>query len=73
MRYSMANIGRHNRFIKLSNGKVHPVSNDYPGVELLPSVKTVRHFFAHSTMHQGEAVYPVDPALRCVGEVAEDE
>ena len=57
----------------LSNGDVHPVSDDFPGVERVPSVKTVRHFFDHSTMHQPEAVYPVDPALRCVGEVVEDE
>ena len=57
----------------LSNGDVHPVSDDFPGVERIPSVKTVRHFFDHLTMRQDEAVYPVDPALRCVGEVDEDE
>jgi hypothetical protein len=65
----------------LSNGKVYALSEDYPGevdhgyiaIERIPSVKTVRHFFDHSTMRQPEAVYPVDPALRCVGEVVEDE
>ena len=59
--------------IKLSNGKVFAVSDDFPGVERVPSVSTVRHFFDHLTMRQPEAVYPVDPALRCVGEVVEDE
>ena len=57
----------------LSNGDVHPVSDDFPGIERVPSVRTVRHFFDHETMHQPEAVYPVDPALRCVGEVDEDK
>ena len=62
------------RFInKLSNGSVYPVSKDYTGIEHIPSVKTVRHFFDHSIMHQSEAVYPIDPALRYVGEVVEDE
>jgi len=58
---------------KLSDGSVFAVSDDFPGVERVPSVKKVRHFFDHSTMRQPEAVYPVDPALRCVGEVVEDE
>ena len=59
--------------IKLSDGSVFAVSDDFPGIEQIPSVKTVRHFFDHSIMHQSEAVYPIDPALRCVGEVVEDE
>ena len=57
----------------LSNGDIYEVSKDFTGIERIPSVKTVRHFFDHSTMHQPEAVYPVDPALRGVGEVVEDE
>ena len=59
--------------ITLSNGKVFAVSDDFPGIERVPSVKKVRHFFDHLTMRQSEAVYPVDTALRCVGEVVEDE
>ena len=57
----------------LSNGDVYPLSDDFPGIEHIPSVKTVRHFFDHSIMHQPEAVYPVDPVLRCVGEADSDE
>ena len=57
--------------IKLSNGDVFAVSDDFPGIERVPSVSTVRHFFDHLFMHQPEAVYPVDPALRCVGSVSE--
>ena len=59
--------------IKLSNGDVCAISDDFQGIERVPSVKTVRHFFDHDTMHQPEAVSPVDPALRCVGEVVEVE
>jgi len=59
--------------IKLSNGDVFAVSDDFQGIERVPSVKTVRHFFDHLTMRQDKAVYPVDPALRCVGEVVEDD
>ena len=59
--------------IKLSNGSVYPVSDDFQGIEPIKSVRQVRHFFDHSTMHQSEAVYPIDPALRYVGEVVEDE
>ena len=57
----------------LSNGDICQISSDFQGVEHIPSVKTVRHFFDHSIMHQPEAVYPIDPALRCVGEVDEGE
>ena len=57
----------------LSNGDIYEVSKDFTGIERIPSVKQERHFFNHSTMRQDEAVYPVDPALRCVGEVDEDE
>ena len=58
--------------ITMSNGVVYQTA-DKVNYHCLPSVKTVRHFFDHSTMHQPEAVYPVDPALRCVGQVDEDE
>ena len=57
--------------IKLSNGDVFAVSDDFPGVECVPSVSQERHFFDHLTMSQDGAVYPVDPALRCVGSVSE--
>jgi hypothetical protein len=61
--------------VKLNNGvgDICQVRDDFPGIERIPSVKQERHFFNHSTMRQDEAVYPVDPALRCVGEVVEDE
>ena len=58
--------------ITMSNGVVYQTA-DKVEYHVLPSVKEERHFFNHSTMHQPEAVYPVDPALRCVGEVVEDE
>ena len=59
--------------ITMSDGTVYPVVDGFDGVRCFPSVKTVRHFFDHDTMRQPKAVYPVDPALRCVGEVVEDE
>jgi hypothetical protein len=58
--------------ITLSNGDVFAVSDDFQGVERVPSVKTVRHFFDHSFMRQPESAYPVDRDIRCVGEVDAD-
>jgi len=58
--------------IKLSNGEMFAVSDDFQGIERVPSVKQERHFFNHITMHQDHAVYPVDRDLRCVGEIDED-
>ena len=59
--------------IKMSDGTVYPVVDGFDGVRCFPSIKQERHFFNHSTMRQDEAVYPVDPALRCVGNVDEDD
>ena len=58
--------------ITLSNGDVFAVSDDFQGIERVPSVKQERHFFDHSFMHQPESVYPVDRDIRCVGEVDAD-
>ena len=55
--------------ITMSNGVVYQTA-DKVEYHVLPSIREERHFFNHSTMHQPEAVYPVDPALRCVGEVS---
>ena len=57
--------------ITMSDGTVYPAYIN--ATQYLPSVRQERHFFNHSTMRLDEAVYPVDPALRCVGEVVEDE
>jgi hypothetical protein len=57
--------------IKLSNGDVYAVSDDFQGVEYLPPARTERHCFDHSFMHQDRASYPIDSALRCVGDWVE--
>jgi hypothetical protein len=59
--------------ITMSNGDVFAVSDDFPGIERVPSVCQERHFFNHSFMRQPESAYPVDRDIRCVGEVVEEE
>ena len=56
--------------ITMSNGVVYQTA-DKVEYHVLPSIKEERHFFDHLTMRQDGAVYPVDPALRCVGSVSE--